>query len=87
MRKPFNRTKVGKFLTNTMTGKMLVSAGDAFTGGAPSKIIDGTEDSPSGHADLIKVGGGLILAGVLIYLVVTGKITFEEAEQLKELAE
>lgn len=87
MKKPFNKTKVGKFLTKSVTGKLLVGAADTFTGGIVSNAVESTEDHVSGRLDVVKAIGTLLIAGFLIYLVVTGKITIEQAEELKEFVE
>lgn len=87
MKKPFNKTKVGHFLTDSAVGKILVGSVDTFTGGLASNIIEETPTSPSGSADKIKAVGAILTALILIYLVVTGQITTEEAEQIKDIVE
>ena len=87
MSKKFNETKFGHFLTKTLTGKIIIGAGDFFTGGTVSNIVENTDDSPSGSIDKIKALGVILTGLILIYLVVSGKISLEDAENLKELVE
>lgn len=86
MKKPFNKTKVGQFLTKKPVGKLILGAVDAVTFGAGSNIVESTEDYPSGKADIIKLIGSFLIAGYLIYLVVSGQITIEEAQELNNLS-
>lgn len=86
MKKPFNKTKVGGFLTKTFAGKLLTGVADSFTGGAVSNAVENNEDFPSGKVNWTKLTG-TIVGLILIYLVVTGKISLEQAEELKQLAE
>lgn len=85
MKKPFNETRIGRFLTKKPLGRLVLGGIDAVTFGTASNVIESTEEHPSGTADLIKLVGSFLIAGVLIYLVVTGKITIEEAEELNDL--
>tara|TARA_R110000796_G_scaffold103652_3_gene213082 strand:+ start:374 stop:637 length:264 start_codon:yes stop_codon:yes gene_type:complete len=85
MKKPFNKTRFGNFLTNTATGKLLVGGADFFTGGIVSNIVEETPQSPSGSADKMKVVGTLLISLLLIYLVSNGTISLEEAEQLEKI--
>lgn len=87
MKKPFNKTKVGQFLTKTTTGKLIMGAADTVTGGIVSNAVESTEDHPSGQVNVPKMIGTLVIGAVLIYLVVTGKISIDQAQELKELAQ
>lgn len=86
MKKPFNKTKVGSFLTKTVTGKLITGVADSFTGGAVSNAVEPSEDYPSGKINWSKLMG-TVVGLVLIYLVVTGKIDLKQAEELKQLAD
>lgn len=81
MKKPFNKTKVGNFLTNKRGGKMLVGALDTFTGGLASNVIEKTDTTESGQVDWTKLLG-LIITALVMIAVLLGKISPEEAQQL-----
>ena len=85
-KKPFRDTKAGKILLNPIvkSGLSLIPFG---LGSVASNILD-RNGSPVGMVDTktmpIKVMKMVIYA-VLIYLVLAGKIDFDQAEQAKSL--
>lgn len=79
MKKPFNETKVGKFLTEKKAGKIITGAVDTFTGGLASNVIEKTQTTTSGQVDYYKLLG-LIIAGAALIGVLTGKLTPEQAQ-------
>jgi|GEM_PF-4929866 len=85
MKKPFKKTKVGQFLTKSLTGKVIVGLADGATMGLASNIIEETETSPAGKVDPYKAIGTTVVVLVLIVLVAKGIITVEQAEDLNGL--
>ena len=85
-KKPFRDTKAGKILLSPIvkSGLSLIPFG---LGSVASNILD-RNGSPVGMVDTktmpIKIMKMVIYA-VLIYLVLSGKIDFDQAEQAKEL--
>lgn len=76
MKKPFFKTKVGKFLLGAI---------DEVPGGSiVSNLLEDTEDNPTGKIDWSKgksqvLIGAMVLGGILI---LTGAITFDQLIQL-----
>ena len=84
-KKPFHESKIGKILTNPLikSGLSLIPFG---LGSLASNVLD-RNGSPVGKVDAktmpIKIMKVVIYA-VLLYLVFSGKIDFEQAGQAKE---
>ena len=85
MKKPFKRTKVGKILTSTVS-KSILSKIPFGIGSIASEVFNAT-DTPEGEMNREKLVHHLVKLGiyaVLLYLVFSGKIDFDQAEQAKE---
>ena len=76
-----------KPILKTKVGKLVLGAADTFTGGLVSNLAESTEEHPAGKLDKYKAIGVLVVGLVLAYLVLTGKITITEAQDIKELVE
>ena len=84
MKKPFRETKIGKLATNPIVSGILKSI--PGVGDVIGNVIDETKTSPAGQANwrtmmpqLIK----LVITATLTYLWLSGKISFDDAEQAK----
>ena len=74
----------GKPFKNTVIGKILIGASDAFTGGTISNIVYADETTQAGQIDWKKAGASLSTI-ILIIAFTTGKIKFEDLIQVIEL--
>lgn len=66
---------------NTLTGKILVGIGDAFTGGTVSNLVYTDENKPVGEIDW-KRAGASIATLILILAFVSGKITLSDLKDV-----
>jgi hypothetical protein len=80
--KPFE-TK-GKPFKNTILGKIIIGASDAFTGGTVSNIIYADENTQAGQIDWKKAGASISTV-ILIISFIAGKIKFEDLIQVIDL--
>ena len=85
MNKPFKRTKVGKILTSPIA-KGILSKLPFGVGSTLSEVLNDT-DTPEGEMNREKLVHNLIKMGiyaVLLYLVFSGKIDFDQAQDAKD---
>lgn len=85
MKKPFKSTKVGKVLTNPMV-KTALGFIPFGVGSTIEKVLDSNQ-TPEGQINREDLAKSLVKLGiyaVIIYLVLSGKVTWEDAERVKE---
>jgi hypothetical protein len=70
-----------KRFKNTIVGKILIGASDAFTGGTISNIVYADENTAPGQIDWKKAGASLSTI-ILIIAFTTGKIKLEDLTNL-----
>ncbi len=66
-----------KAFKNTVFGKILIGASDAFTGGTVSNIVYSDENKEAGVIDWKRAGASLSTV-IIIAAFVAGKIKFED---------
>jgi hypothetical protein len=69
---------------NTVIGKILIGASDAFTGGTISNIVYADENTLPGQIDWKKAGASLSTI-ILIIAFTTGKIKLEDLTNILSL--
>ena len=74
----------GKPFKNTVFGKILIGASDAFTGGTISNIVYADENTQPGQIDWKKAGASLSTI-ILIIAFTTGKIKLEDLTNILSL--
>lgn len=79
--KPFEPKKPFK---NTMLGKIIIGASDAFTGGTISNIVYADENTQAGQIDWKKAGASISTI-ILIISFIGGKIKFDDLIQVIDL--
>lgn len=87
-KKPFKESKAGKFLTKPAV-KGLISLIPFNVGSAAKEFLDKT-DTPEGQMSREKAMlhfWKLVLYAVLLYLVISGKISFDQAQDYKEFVQ
>lgn len=85
MKKKFIDKKIGKFLTKPTVKAIIKSI--PILGDIAGNVLDEQQTSEPGQIDKKTIGPQLVkiaILGILLYLAMTGKISFEEAEQAKE---
>ena len=73
-----------KAFKNTVFGKILIGASDAFTGGTVSNIVYADENKDAGVIDWKRAGASLSTV-IIIAAFVAGKIKFEDLINIIEL--
>lgn len=69
---------------NTIFGKVLIGAADAFTGGTVSNIVYADENTQPGQIDFKKAGASISII-ILIIAFITGKVSLSDLKELIEL--
>ena len=86
MKKPFKRTRVGKILTSGVV-KAVITKLPFGIGSIASEMLNST-DTPEGEMNKEKMVHHLVKLAIyaaLIYAVLSGKISWEDAESAKDL--
>ena len=86
MKKPFKNTKVGKILTSPIA-KGIISKLPFGVGSMASEFMSDTTDAKAGNMSREKLVHNLVKLGiyaVLLYLVFSGKIDFDQANDAKD---
>ncbi len=87
MKKPFKERKFGKLITSPVA-KLLIKSLPFGIGSMAGNILDKTENSEPGQVnkeDAIPQIVKLAIYGILIYMAIKGGISWEDAEQAKNL--
>jgi hypothetical protein len=79
-----NILKPRKPFKNTVLGKIVIGAADAFTGGTVSNIVYADENTQPGEIDWKKAGASVGTL-ILILAFVSGKISLTDLQTLIEL--